>query len=103
MFAREAAYAARISIKPGNGTGGGSVEVSANAAETGSNESVVEATVEGEPVEIAFNVRYLTDVLHVIDSPNVALETNGDASPGVIRPVGREDFLSVIMPMHIGR
>jgi DNA polymerase III sliding clamp (beta) subunit (PCNA family) len=48
-------------------------------------------------------VRYLTDVLHVIDTPNVALETNGEASPGVIRPVGRDDFISVIMPMHIGR
>ena len=103
VFAREAAYAARLSIRPSNGSDQGSVEVSANAAETGSNESVVEATVEGEPLEIAFNVRYLTDVLHVIDTPNVALETNGSASPGVIRPVGRDDFISVIMPMHIGR
>ena len=103
VFAREAAYAARLNIKPGNGSDPGIVEVSANAAETGSNESVVEATVEGDAVEIAFNVRYLTDVLHVIDTPNVALETNGEASPGVIRPVGRDDFISVIMPMHIGR
>ena len=103
VFAREAAYAARLNIKPGNESDAGSMEVSANAAETGSNESVVEATVEGEAVEIAFNVRYLTDVLHVIDTPNVALETNGEASPGVIRPVGRDDFISVIMPMHIGR
>jgi DNA polymerase-3 subunit beta len=103
VFAREAAYAARLNIRPGNGSDTGSVEVSANAAETGSNESVVEATVEGDALEIAFNVRYLTDVLHVIDTPNVALETNGEASPGVIRPVGRDDFISVIMPMHIGR
>ena len=103
VFARDAAYAARLSIKPGNGSDQGSVEVTANAAETGSNESVVEAIVEGDAVEIAFNVRYLTDVLRVIDAPNVALETNGEASPGVIRPVGREDFISVIMPMHIGR
>ena len=103
VFAREAAYAARLNIKPGNGSDPGSVEVSANAAETGSNESVLEATVEGDAVEIAFNVRYLTDVLHVIDTPNVALETNGESSPGVIRPVGRDDFISVIMPMHIGR
>lgn len=103
VFAREAAYAARLSITPSNGSDHGSVEVSANAAETGSNESVVEATVEGDPVEIAFNVRYLTDVLHVIDTPNVVLETNGGASPGVIKPVGRDDFISVIMPMHIGR
>ncbi len=103
VFAREAAYAARLKIRPGNGSDAGSIEVSANAAETGSNESVVEATVEGDALEIAFNVRYLTDVLHVINTPNVAMETNDEASPGVIRPVGRDDFVSVIMPMHIGR
>ena len=103
VFAREAAYAARLKIIPGDESGPGSVEVSANAAETGSNESVVDATGEGDAVEIGFNVRYLTDVLQVIDTPNVALETNGDSSPGVIRPVGRDDFVSVIMPMHIGR
>jgi DNA polymerase-3 subunit beta len=39
----------------------------------------------------------------VIDTPNVALETNSTSSPGVIKPVGREDFLHVVMPMHLGR
>jgi DNA polymerase III sliding clamp (beta) subunit (PCNA family) len=33
----------------------------------------------------------------------VALETSTATSPGVIRPVGRDDFLHVIMPMHIGK
>jgi len=42
-------------------------------------------------------------VLNVIETPNVALETSGPASPGVIRPVGRDDFLHVVMPMHIGK
>jgi DNA polymerase-3 subunit beta len=39
----------------------------------------------------------------VVNTPNVALETTGPASPGVIRPVGREDFTHVIMPMHLGK
>jgi DNA polymerase-3 subunit beta len=53
-------------------------------------------------VEIAFNVRFLVDVLSAIDTPNVVLETTTAASPGVLRPVGRDDFLHVVMPMHIG-
>jgi DNA polymerase-3 subunit beta len=77
--------------------------VSATSAETGSNEAAVDATVEGVAVEIAFNVRFLVDVLSVINSPNVALETSGPAAPGVIKPVGRDDFLHVVMPMHLGR
>jgi DNA polymerase-3 subunit beta len=103
IFAREAAYSTRLRITPGSELEPGSIEISATSAETGSNETLMDATVEGEPMEIAFNVRFLLDVLGVIDTPNVALETSDPKSPGVIRPVGRDDFLHVIMPMHLGR
>jgi DNA polymerase-3 subunit beta len=103
IFAREAAHSARLKIAPGSELEPGRVEVTATAAETGSNEVIVDATVDGEPIEIAFNVRFLVDVLSVINSPDVALETSGPAAPGVIKPVGRDDFLHVVMPMHLGR
>ena len=70
--------------------------------ETGSNETVVAATIDGIGLLIAFNVRYLREVLEVIKTPNVALETTAPNAPGVIRPVGDENFLHVIMPMHLG-
>jgi DNA polymerase-3 subunit beta len=103
IFARESAHSARLRITPGSELEPGIVEVTATSAETGSNETMVDATIEGDPIEIAFNVRFLVDVLSVIDTPNVALETNNSSSPGVLRPVGHEDFLHVIMPMHLGR
>jgi DNA polymerase-3 subunit beta len=103
IFAREAAHSARLHISPGTQLEPGKVEITATAAETGSNETVVDATVDGGAVEIAFNVRFLVEVLNVIDTPNVALETSSTSSPGVIKPVGREDFLHVVMPMHLGR
>ncbi len=103
IFAREAAHSARFKITPGGDLEPGQVEVKATSAETGSNETVVGASVEGQGLEIAFNVKYMLDVLNVIDTPNLALETSGPASPGVLRPVGREDFLHVVMPMHIGK
>ena len=59
--------------------------------------------VDGDPIEIAFNARFLSDVLGVLNAPQVALETSTAASPGVVKPVGRDDFTHVIMPMHIGR
>jgi DNA polymerase-3 subunit beta len=103
IFAREAAHSARLRINPGGELEPGTLEISATSAETGSNETIVEATIDGEPVEIAFNVRFLVDVLSVIDNPNVALETSTPSQPGVLRPVGRDDFLHVVMPMHLGR
>lgn len=103
IIAREAAHTTRLKIKPGEELTPGHVTISATAAETGDNVADLDATIEGEPVEIAFNVKYIVDVLNVITTPNVALETSTATSPGVIRPVGRDDYVYVVMPMHLGK
>ena len=102
IFAREGSNVARLDIKASSGTTAGEVEISAISEETGKNETIVEATVDGGGVLIAFNVKFMREVLEVIKSPNVALETSAANAPGVVRPVGDEDFLHVIMPMHLG-
>lgn len=102
IFAREGSHIARINISPGGETKPGAVEISGHSEETGSNQTVVDANIEGPPILIAFNVRFLREVLDVIKTPNVALETTTETSPGVIRPVGEDTFLHVIMPMHLG-
>jgi DNA polymerase-3 subunit beta len=102
IFAREGSHIARVDIKPGDGMSPGAVEISGQSEETGSNVTVVDANIEGNSLTIAFNVRFLREVLDVIKTPNVALETNTDTSPGVVRPVGEDNFMHVIMPMHLG-
>jgi len=103
IFARDGTNVARLDIKAANGEMEPSeVEISAMSEETGKNETIVEATVDGGSVLIAFNVKYLREALEVIKTPNVALETSAANAPGVIRPVGEDDFLHVIMPMHLG-
>lgn len=102
IFAREGSLIARVSITPGGELQPGTVEISGQSEETGSNQTVVDASIEGPPILIAFNVRFMREVLDVIKTPNVALETTSDTNPGVIRPVGSKDFLHVIMPMHLG-
>ncbi|MDL1895521.1 DNA polymerase III subunit beta [Anaerolineae bacterium CFX7] len=103
VFARESSNTVRLNVSSGNDMGGGRVVITAQSAETGDNVGEIDATVEGDPIEIAFNARFLADVLNVLNAPQVALETLGAASPGVIKPVGRDDFTHVIMPMHIGK
>ena len=103
IFARESSHIARLDIKPGDGKSPGTMEISAQSEETGSNDSKMDATVEGVPILIAFNVRFLREALDVMKSSDVALETSAAAAPGVLRPVGNEDFLHVIMPMHLGK
>ena len=103
IFARDGSNVARLDIKAAQGEMEPSeVEISATSEETGKNETIVEATVDGSGVLIAFNVKYLREALEIIKTPNVALETSAANAPGVIRPVGEDDFLHVIMPMHLG-
>jgi DNA polymerase-3 subunit beta len=103
IFAREGSNVARFNIKSAQGELQPSeVEISATSEETGKNETIVEATVDGGGLLIAFNVKFLREALEVIRTPNVALETSAPNAPGVVKPVGDDQFLHVIMPMHLG-
>jgi DNA polymerase III subunit beta len=103
LFARDAANIVRFKVVPGSELTPGQMIVTATSAEFGDNVSEIDANIEGTEVEIAFNARYMIDALSVLGTPEVALETNTASSPGIVRPVGGNDFLCVVMPMHITR
>lgn len=97
IFARSEANIVQFDITPTTGK----LVISATSAEMGDSEIELDATIEGEPVTVAFNVRFLIDALSVMDSAQVALETNSAASPGVLKPLDDSGFVHVIMPMHV--
>jgi DNA polymerase III subunit beta len=105
LFARDSSNITRVKINPGENDGlePGSVTIEATAEDLGDNTSTMNAAVDGPELQIIFNVKYLADVLAVIGTPEVALEANGPTKPGVIKPVGANDYTYVIMPMHINR
>jgi DNA polymerase-3 subunit beta len=102
IFARESSNTARITVEPGEEMGPAFVVVAATSVETGDNKAQIDADVEGDPIEIALNVKYMSEVLSVIETPQVALETTTPREPGVIKPVGDNDFVHIIMPMQFG-
>ena len=99
IFARDGSGIVRLQIMPRDGKG--KIAISARAEEIGDNLGEVDATVQGEEAKIAFNSKYLMDVLGVIAKEEVALETTTSSSPGVIRPVGDESYIHVVMPMFV--
>jgi DNA polymerase-3 subunit beta len=103
LFARDAANIVRFNIVPGTDLTPGHLIVTGTSTELGDNVSEMDASIEGDETEIAFNARYLIDALSVVGTPEVALETTTPSSPGVLKPVGGSDFLCVVMPMHITR
>jgi DNA polymerase III subunit beta len=101
IFARDASGIVRLVITPGAELTPGKITVSAQAEEVGSNVSEIDALTDGEEAKIAFNVKYISDVLSVLHQSQVALEVTTPSSPGVIRPIGVDNYVHVIMPMFV--
>ncbi len=95
IFARDGSGIVRLMIAPGK------LVVSARSEEIGDDVGEIDAEVEGEEAKIAFNGKYLTDVLGVLGEAQVALEATNPSSPGVVRPVGVDNYIHVVMPMFV--
>lgn len=103
IFAQSNNEVVKLQFVPGDSElDPGSMVVSAHAADAGDAEDVLPARVEGPQATIAFNGRYLTDVLSVTKATEIAIEMTSSNAAGVFRPVGDETFLHVVMPMVIG-
>ena len=102
LFARENNNIIRVAIEPSNGDDNGQMRLTATSNEMGDSVNEIDALVDGDELEIAFNAKYLIDVLSQIDQPQISLETTESTRPGALRPVGMgtEEFLHVVMPMH---
>ena len=101
IFASDGGGIVRLVIAPGGELTPGKLTISARSDEIGDDVGEIDATVEGEEAKIAFNGRYLIDVLGVLAEAQVALEITNPSSPGVIRPVGVDNYLHVVMPMFV--
>jgi len=101
IFASDGGGIVRLVIAPGGELTPGKVTISARSEEIGDDVGEIDATVEGEEAKIAFNGKYLIDVLGVLREAQVALETTNPSSPGVIRPVGVDNYIHVVMPMFV--
>jgi len=101
IFASDGGGIVRLVMTPGGELTPGKITISARSEEVGDDVGEIDAIVEGEEAKIAFNGRYLIDVLGVLREAQVALETTNPSSPGVIRPVGVDNYLHVVMPMFV--
>ena len=99
IFARDSANIVKIELG-GDESNGAGVSISAHAADVGDNADTLEASIEGSPTSIAFNARYLIEVLGNLAAEEAALELSGPLAPGVVRGVGKDDYVHVIMPVR---
>ena len=89
-------------VKLSSDPASGRVVLRADAQDVGSGSEDLAATVDGEPIEIAFNVRYLLDGLKAMAAEEVELRCNGPTTPAVLAPLGEDGaFTYLVMPVQI--
>ena len=77
-----------------------SLKISSNA-EMGNVEEEVEAKLNGEELDIAFNARYLADVIRNVTDEEIIMRFNTPVSPCVIVPQSGENYLFLILPVRV--
>lgn len=95
IFARDSANIIRLDIQPQG------IMVSANTPQVGEDQIEVEAKVEGEGGEMAFNSRFLSDFLSNAQEEELLFEMTGSLNPGVFRSAKDETYLHIIMPVRV--
>ena len=102
VFARDGSNIVRLEMMPQESGEGGQLKVSARSEEVGDNLDELDIDqMDGDDAKIAFNVRYLMDILNVLGRGKVALEVTNSSSPGVFRPADSDRYVHVVMPMYV--
>jgi DNA polymerase-3 subunit beta len=81
--------------------GGDTLRLTAITQDVGNADEWVDASYDGEEMTIAFNAGYLEDGLDAIDSDDVTLATMDPMKPAVLRGVGQDDYLYLLMPVRV--
>jgi DNA polymerase-3 subunit beta len=95
IFAREATNTIRLEITDGK------IKILANAPDLGENSSQIEAKQEGDNQKVAFNYRFLIDLLTNLESEQVIMEMEESLRPVVFKDPRDKDFLHIIMPVNL--
>ena len=95
IFARDNANIVRFHIE--NQT----MVVSANTPQVGENSVELDAKIDGDGGDIAFNSRFLIEFLANFSEEELLFEMTGALNPGVFKPVKDESRLHIIMPVRV--
>ena len=95
VFAKDLGAIVKMSISSSG------LELSANTVQLGDEKTTIHGEIEGSEVNVAFNSRYLLDALGHLSSNQVSFEIKSNSSPGVLKAIGREDLLLLVMPVRV--
>ena len=94
VLSTEQTRAVKLDLTPGL------LRLSSSNPDLGQAQEELDVDYAGEPVQIAFNARYLLDAISALGSKELRLSLQDPLSPARIVPTDDEDTLAVVMPMR---
>jgi DNA polymerase-3 subunit beta len=95
IFSKERSSAVKVDINTD------SMIISTSNPDLGDAKDEITVKYDGDAMTIAFNARYLLDVLSVMESETITLKLNEPLSPVLLMEDTREDYKCVVMPMRL--
>jgi len=95
LISADRASAVRFELSPGQ------LRITSQNPDLGEAREDLVVDYPGKPLRIGFNAKYVIDVLTALDAEQIGLELADELSPGVLRPVGDNGYVAVVMPMRI--
>jgi DNA polymerase-3 subunit beta len=75
--------------------------ISTSNPDLGDAKDEIPVKYSGEAMTVAFNAKYLLDVLSAMESETIVLKMNEPLSPTLIMEEGKDDYKCVVMPMRL--
>jgi len=79
----------------------GSIRLNAENSKSGEGETHIDAQVDGGPLKILFNYKYVAEFLSAISADNVTVELNDATAAGIFRIAGDDSYLHIIMSVKL--
>ncbi len=79
----------------------GELTVAAETPEVGDASEAIPAPYSGEPLEIAFNPQFVVEGIESVDGDELLMKLSSPLRPGLLEPVGGEDFSYLVMPIRL--
>ena len=75
------------------------IKLYSKAIDLGESESYISSEIKGKELSISFNYKFLISGISNIKSSEIIFELNGEDGPGVLKPVGDDNYIYVLMPI----
>ena len=77
------------------------IVVTSSSPDVGKGREDIQCRTEGETLNVAFNSKYILDILKNLSDEEAVMELNNSLSPVCIKPVGEENYIYIVTPVRV--